>query len=549
MTAETPVQEFTQESTEAKASSLTDAERRVLRAALTSGATRRELAQWLMAAGLGVLAAGGAVRAAAAAVAATPKRGGAIRVAAYNSSTADTLDPARANNSTDYTRCFLFYNGLTVFDPHLVPQPDLARSIESPDATVWTIKLRKDVHFHDGSPFTASDVVFSLSRLKDPKTGSVVLPLASQMREIKAIAPDEVTITLAGPNADLPAILAVYQFVIVKDGTTDFSRGIGTGPFRCKEFKPGVRTVGVRNTNYFRAPEPYIDQITHFGIGDEAARVDALLSGDIDIASTINPRSAKQIQAAKGYAVFETKAGDYTDLILRLDLPHTGNPDFVMAMKYSQDRERIKSAIFLDYAVVGNDQPIDPTNPFYCAELAQRPFDLDRAKFHLNKSGMANTTVPIVCSPAADGSEDMAVLMQEAGSKIGLGFDVRRVPANGYWSNYWLKSSIGYGNINPRPTADILLTLFFNSNAPWNESRWKDPKFDSLLLQSRAETDVAKRKDMYCTMQKMISDNAGIGIPVFISLLDAYSTRVKGLVPVPTGALMGYNFAQHVWLD
>lgn len=521
----------------------------IIRRMLQAGATRRDAMRYLTGAGLGLATAGGVLTRAAPALADTPKRGGSIRVAAYNSSTADTLDPARANNSTDYSRCFMFYNGLMVFDPHLVPQPDLALSVESKDATVWTVKLRKGVHFHDGSPFTADDVVFSLSRLKDPKSGSVVLPLAKQMNEIKATAPDEVTITLGGPNADLPAILAVYQFVIVKNGTTDFSKGIGTGPFRCKEFSPGVRTVAVRNPDYFHAPLPYLDQITHFGIADEAARVNALLSGDIEIASTINPRSARQIKAAKGYQVFETKAGNYTDLILRLDIPKTGNPDFVMAMKYLQDRERFKSAVFLDYAAIGNDQPIDPTNPMYCAELPQRPFDLDKAKFHLNKSGLANTTVPIVCSTAADGSEDMAVLLQEAAGKIGLTLDVRRVPANGYWSNYWLKSPIGYGNINPRPTADILLTLFFKSDAPWNESRFKDPKFDALLLQSRAETDQAKRKQMYCELQKMISDQAGIGIPVFISMLDAYSTRVKGLVPVPTGGLMGYNFAQHVWLD
>jgi len=511
--------------------------------------TRRELVQWIAAAGLSAGALGGGVGKARAQAAATPKRGGAIRVAGYNSSTADTLDPARANNSTDYSRCFMFYNGLTVFDEHLVPQPELATSIESPDATVWTVKLRKDVHFHDGAPLTADDVVFSLARHNDPKVGSVVRPLAAQMREIKATAPDEVRITLSGPNADFPAILAVYQFLIVKNGTTDFTKGNGTGPFVCKQFAPGVRSVGVRNPNYFRSDEPYLDQVTLFGISDEAARVNALLSGDVDIAVTINPRSTRQIQSANGFAVFETKAGDYTDLIMRLDLPKTGNADFVRAMKYLQDRERIKSAVYLDYAVIGNDQPIDPSNPFYCADIPQRPFDLDRAKFHLQKSGMANQTVPIVCSPAADGSVEMAMLMQESGRKIGLNLDVRRVPTDGYWSNYWLKSPVGYGNINPRPTADILLSLFFRSDAPWNESRWKDPKFNQMLVQARGATDLAKRKDLYCDMQRMISDNAGIGIPVFVSLLDGHSTRVKGLRPVPTGALMGYNFAQHVWLD
>jgi peptide/nickel transport system substrate-binding protein len=529
--------------------SLGEAERSALRRELRRGATRRELGQWLVAAGLGALAAGGAVDEAAAAVAATPKRGGSIRVAGEDTSTADTLDPARANNSTDYTRLFMFYSGLTVFDAHLTPQPELALSIDNQAATVWTIKLRKDVHFHDGAPFTSADVVYSLNRLKDPKTGSVVMPLASQMQEIKATAPDEVTITLASPNADLPSILAVYQFVIVKDGTTDFSKGIGTGPFRCKEFRPGVRSVGVRNPDYFHAPQPFLDEVIFFGIPDESARVNALLSGGVDIAGSIDPRSTRQVNGAKGYAVMETKAGEYTDLIMRLDLPQTGNPDFVMAMKYLQDRARIKSAIFLDYATIGNDQPVDPTNPYYCAEVPQRPFDPDRAKFHLNKSGMANVAVPIVCSEAATGSVEMALMQQEAGSKIGLKLDVRRVPASGYWSNYWLKAPIGYGNILPRPTANILLSLFFRSGAPWNESRWKDPKFDQLLLQSRAETDLAKRKQMYCEMQSMISDDAGIGIPVFISELDAYATRVHGLHPVPTGDLMGYNFAQHVWLE
>ena len=195
-----------------------------------------------LATGLGATASGITGRTSSA-LAATPKRGGKIRVAGYASSTADTLDPAHASNSTDYSRLFMFYNGLTVFDEHLNPLPDLAESVESDNATVWTIKLRKGVTFHDGSPFTSADVVYSLMRHKDPKTSSVVRPLAEQMQEIKATGPHEVQITLAAPNAELPTILAIYQFLIVKNGTTDFNKAIGTGPFMCKEFSPGVRSV------------------------------------------------------------------------------------------------------------------------------------------------------------------------------------------------------------------------------------------------------------------------------------------------------------------
>ena len=509
--------------------------------------TRRDLMRLSLAGGLG--AAGLLGRLPSARAQAAPKRGGSLRVAGYASSSADTLDPAHASNSTDYSRLFMFYNGLTVFDEKLIPQPDLAEAVESDDAKTWTVRLRKGVTFHDGAPFTSADVVYSLQRHKDPKTSSVVKPLAEQMDEIKATGPLEVSITLKAPNPELPTLLAIYQFVIVKDGTTNFNKGIGTGPFRCQEFSPGVRSVAARNPNYFRSGQPYLDEVIFFGITDDSARVNALLSGDIDVASGISALATRQVKAAPGFAIFETNAGNYTDLIMHVDAPDIGNPDFIEAIKCLQDRERIKSSIFLDYASIGNDQPIAPSNPNYCADIPQRSLDLDRAKFHLNKAGLLNTTVPLVCSPAATGSPDMAVILQDTARKIGFNIDIRRVPSDGFWSNYWLKAPFVYGNVNPRPSANTLLTLFFESSAPWNESRWKNPGFDKLLAEARAQTDAARRKEMYCEMQRMINAEAGIGIPVFISSLDAHASKVKGLRPVPTGNMMGYNFAQYLWLD
>jgi peptide/nickel transport system substrate-binding protein len=108
---------------------------------------------------------------------------------------------------------------------------------------------------------------------------------------------------------------------------------------------------------------------------------------------------------------------------------------------------------------------------------------------------------------------------------------------------------VGFGNINPRPSADILLTQFFKSDAQWNESRWKNAKFDQLLVAARAETDLAKRKQMYADMQTMIHNESGIGIPLFLASLDGHTTKLKGLTPIPLGGLMGYNFAEHVWFD
>lgn len=527
---------------------LTQTESSAIDGMLRRGATRREVMAWLAGSGISIAAAGTIATRASRALADTPKRGGQIRVAGYSSSTADTLDPAKQTLSTDYVRCNMFYNGLTTLDGNLTPQPALAESFSSDKATVWTFKLRKGVQFHDGKEMTSADVVYSLNRHKDPKVGSIAKTLAAQMQEIKATGPHEVQITLTGPNADLPVVLGTFHFKIIKDGTTDFTTAIGTGAYKCKEFSPGVRSVGVRNGNYWKPGKPYLDQIEFFGIADDAARINALLSGDIQLAGGISPRQTREVKQASGFEVFETKSGAYTDLIVRLDTAPTSNPDFVMAMKYLMDREQMKTAIFQGYAVVANDQPVDPTNRFYDPSLAQRPFDLDKAKFHFAKSGIGNTPVELIASPAASASPDMGVLMQDAARKIGLNLDLKRVPADGYWANYWLKSAVCFGNINPRPSADILMTLFFKSDAPWNESRWKDPKFDQLLTAARAESDFAKRKQMYADMQAMIRNDAGIGIPLFISLLDAHISGLKGLEPIPTGGMMGYDFAENVWL-
>lgn len=529
---------------------LSFADRQRLLQAIGSGASRRDVLGLLAGLGITSVFGGTLLGSATKALADTPKKGGKIRVAGFGSSTADTLDPAKQSFSTDYCRCTMFYNGLTELDDRMNPKLALAESIDHDKATVWTIKLRKGVMFHDGKELTADDVVFSLKRHHDPATGSKAKALADLMKEIVATGKYEVKITLTGAQADFPVVLGTYHFLIAQNGTTDFSKGIGTGPYKCKEFAPGVRSIAVRNENYWKqGGGPYVDEIEFFGIPDVGARVNALLAGDVHFIGNVNPASAKVILGTKGFSILETKSGNYTDLVMRMDSAPGNNPDFILGMKHLMNRELIKRNVFQGYAEVANDQPIPPLNRYFAADIPQRKFDPDRAKSLLNKAGVLNTTLPVVTSPAATGSVEMGLLLQQAAQQIGMKVDLKQVPADGYWSNYWMKVPVGYGNINPRPTADILFSLFFAGNAAWNESAWKNDKFDQLLVAARAETDEAKRKQMYTDMQVLISDNAGIGIPVFINGLDAHTEKLKGLRPMGTGSMMGYAFAEHVWLD
>ena len=516
--------------------------------ALQRGATRRDILGLLMAGGMQAGLAGTLATTALSVQAQTPKRGGKLRVAGATAAASDTLDPAKYSNQTDYSRGMMVYNGLFALDGSLTPQPALAEKSDTKDAKTWVFTLRRGVAFHDGKPLTPADVVYSVMRHKDPAVASKAKALAEQIESVKASGPNEVTIVLSAPNADLPVILGTFPFHIVKEGTTDFSAGIGTGPYKMKEFKPSVRSLAVRNDGYWKTGRPYLDEIEFVGIGDEGARVNALLSGGMDLVGSVNPRSVARIKATPGFAIFETQSGQYSDLVMRKDTGPGQNEDFILAMKYMFDRQQLKKTVALDHAVVANDQPIDPTNRFYFAGLPQRPFDLDKAKFHLQKSGVTGK-VPIVASPAALYSVEIALILQQTGQRIGLDLDVKRMPADGYWSNHWLNSPVGFGNVNPRPNADTILTQFFKSDAAWNESRWKNPKFDQLLVAARAETDLAKRKQMYADMQTMIHQEAGIGIPLFLASIDGHSTKVKGLSPIPLGGLMGYSFGEHVWME
>lgn len=517
--------------------------------AIRRGATRRELLQMMLAGGAALSAGSLVLGRAGNAVAATPVSGGTLRAAGWSASTADTLDPAKASLSTDYVRCCSFYNRLAFLDKGGTPQMELAEAVETKDAKTWTVKLRKGVTFHDGKPLTADDVIFSLKRHLDPSVGSKVAKIAAQMTGFKAVDKQTVEITLASPNADLPTILSMHHFMIAADGTTDFSKGNGTGAFVREVFEPGVRSVGIKNKNYWKSG-PNVDSFEYFAISDDSSRVNALLSGDIHLAATINPRSMRLVESqGAGFVLSKTTSGNYTNLNMRLDMEPGSKRDFVEGMKYLVNREQIVKSALRGLGEVGNDQPVSPANFYHNPDLKPRAFDPEKAKFHFEKAGMLGQSIPVVASDAANSAVDMAMIIQASAAEIGLKLDVQRVPADGYWDNYWLKAPVHFGNINPRPTPDILFSLLYSSEAPWNESQYKSEKFDKMLIEARGSLDQERRKAIYNEMQVMVASEAGTIIPAYISNVDAITAKLKGLEANPLGGQMGYAFAEYVWLE
>lgn len=522
----------------------------VLQTALATGASRREVMSWLMASGATVAAAGSIFASAQDALAATPKKGGQVRFAWDLHGPSDTMDPILFTSSIDYGRGRLTYNNLCRLGEDLTASPELASSFEANDtATEWTFKLQKNVEWHDGSKFTADDVIYSMMRHIGEDSASKAKVLVGSVKEWVKDDNHTVRAVMSEPNAELPIILGTFHFKIIKNGTTDFQAPVGTGPYVLKEFKPGVRSVHVRNDNYWNDEAgPYIEEFEVFGITDNVARVNALISGDVQMMGNLDPKAVPQVEAADGVEVFSVASGAYMDVIARLDKAPGNNPDFVEGLKYLQRRDRVLKVVQKGLGSIGNDQPIGPAyGADWCKEQAVRPYDPEKAKFHLKKSGL--TSAELHVAEVGPGLTDICLLLQRECSKVGFDLQVKKVPNDGYWGAIWLKSPMHVSSWNMRPSANIMMTLAYKSDAPWNESAWKNERFDQLLGMARAELDPAKRYEMNCEMQKLISAEAGTLISSHRAYVDGKSTKVKGFPRVPLAAFGGMEWPEFIWLD
>lgn len=529
---------------------LSEQDKSVLQTALASGASRREIMGWLIAGGATIATAGSVLTGAQQALAATPKKGGRVRFAWDLHGPSDTLDPILFTSSIDYGRGRLTYNNLCRLREDLTASPELAETFEANDtATEWTFKLRRNVEWHDGSKFTADDVVYSMMRHIGEDSASKAKVLVGSVKEWVKDDDHTVRAVLNEPNAELPVVLGTFHFKIIKNGTTDFQTAIGTGPYLLKEFKPGVRSVHTRNENYWNDEAgPYIDEFEVFGITDNVARVNALISGDIQMMGNLDPKAVPQVEATEGVEVFSVPSGAYMDIIARLDVAPGNSPEFVQAMKLLQRRDRVLKVVQKGLGSVGNDQPVGPAyGADWCKEQEIGPYDPDQAKFLLNKSGVTGAELQV--AEVGPGLTDICLLLQRECAKIGFNLQVKKVPNDGYWGAVWLKAPMHVSSWNMRPSANIMMTLAYKSDAPWNESRWKSERFDQLLAMARAELDAGKRYEMNCEMQKLISDGAGTLIATHRAYIDAKSTAVKGFPRVPIAAFGGMEWPEYIWLD
>ena len=515
---------------------------------LTRGMSRRDFMQRAMASGITV--AGASAMWATQSAAQTPRAGGHFRVGHGNGNSNDVLDPAKMVSEFQSFLNFTMRNHLVELDPENNLIPELAESWEgSPDAKVWRFKIRPGVSFHSGKTLDAEDVAATFRYHRDPQTASNVASLLAAVDDISTEG-DTVIFTLSGGNADFPYILSDWHFTIlpVKDGTLDAASGDGTGGYVLDSHDPGVRTEFSKNPDYWKDGRAHFDRVTVNVINDSAARQNALITGEVDAIDNLDPKTLSLLERQNGVVVEDVPSGAHMTMPMHVDKAPFDDPDVRRALKLAMNREQMLQTILQSRGTLGNDHPVGSVMPFW-ADLPQRAYDPEEARFHLKKAGAEGLSISLSAADAAfTGAVDMASLYAEQAKAAGINVKVERKPNDGYWSEVWLKDPFCMCFWSGRPTPDAILSLAYAANSDFNDTRFADERFNELLVAARAEIDEARRAEMYAEMQQILHDDGGTIVPMFRNWLFATADTVAH-GPSMTGniTLDGGRAAERWW--
>jgi len=480
-----------------------------------------------------------------------PKKGGHFRVGSSNGATTDSFDPATYNNGFMRMTASSVCNYLMEINDRGEAVPELAESVEATDGgTRFVIKLRKGVEFHNGKSFGPDDVIASYNHHRGEASTSAVKSILAQVTDIAADGPDTVIFTLEAPNADFPSMMTDYHLpIFAADGDKiDVQQMVGTGGYTIQAWDPGVRARFERNPNYWRSDRGNFDSAEILFVADAVARTNALTTGEVDAIDRCDMSTIHLLARRPGIKILEVTGTQYYSMLMFTDVaPFTDN-NVRLALKYAIDREAIVKSVLRGYGKVGNDSPITPSYRYYNDQMEQRVYDPEKAKFHLKQAGHDSIDVELSVADAAFvGAVDAAVLFKEHAAAAGINVNVRREPDDGYWVNVWRKKPFSMGYMGGRATADWMFSTSFDSASAWNDTHWKNERFDQLLREARAELDETKRKEMYFEMQQLVRDEGGTIVHSFPSIVDAASDKVQHAPLAGNWPLDGHRCIDRWW--
>ncbi len=454
-----------------------------------------------------------------------------------------SMDPHMLNESLQLNVMGNVYEALVGHGRKLELQPELAADWKRTSPTVWRFNLRKGVKFHDGSPFSADDVIFSYERARSD--GSDMKTYVGQIKEIRKIDAHTIDIVTLEPFPILPQVLALWYImprawceknnaarpVDVRKGTENYAstHANGTGPFKLKSRQPGVRTVLEVNPDWWGKPEHNITEAVFLPIANAATRVAALISGEIDMMEPVPLQDVQRLQRDPHLKVMQ--GPELRTIFLGMDQNRDellfssvkGKNPFKdrrvrQAFYQAIDIDAIRSRIMRGAATPSGLMIAPGINGFDPALNRRLPYDPAAAKKLLAEAGFSDGfSIGMNCPNDryvndAEICQAVAVMLARVGVKVDLTAETKATyfpkVLSRNTSFYLLGWTPGtYDSHNP--LFSLMSTPGQGGQGQFNLGSYSNARVDELTRAIASETDPAKRQAMISEAFKLHAEDIG----------------------------------------
>ena len=444
----------------------------------------------------------------------------------------DQLDPHITSAYFSFQVLENVYDTLVEPDENLAMQPALAESWEvSEDLLTWTFDLREDVTFHDGSDFTADDVVYSYKRIIDEaltpswRFGSVT--------DVVAIDDYTVEIQVSAPTPNLLAAIGGYKGMsIVSQANVEsgeiVSNPVGTGPFKMESYDVADSIVLSANEDYWGGA-PSIDGLEFRFISEGSTALTALRNGEIHWTDSIPPQNVADLSSESGINLGQVGSSDYWYLAFNMNRTPWDDVRVRQAVAYALDREAITTAALLGNATV--NQTAIPASSDWSSDYAPYSLDLDTAQGLMDEAGVASAEMELMVSSDYPETVTAAQVISAQLAEIGINVSITTLDfstwldgqANGDFDMLmmgWL------GNIDP----DDFYYAQHYSTGGFNAQGYSNAEVDELLDNGRTTADPEARKGFYDDAAKIIVDEVSYLYLYNPDVVQAWSDSVQGYV-------------------
>lgn len=464
---------------------------------------------------------------------------------------ADTLNPQEQTTSLFFNMCELLYDTLFYQTQDMKLEPRLATGYEvSKDGLTYTLKLRKDIKFSDGTPFNAKAMKLTFDRALDPKLRVPLRFAITMIKEVKII--DDYTLQIVlqypfapfGPTLSFSVVSPISPAAIEKHGDNVRQNPVGAGPYILKEWIKGDRIVMVRNDSYF-GKKPTVKKLTFKIVPETATRESMLRAGQIDVCYKPSPSNVAALKADPNVVVEMPLSTRTIFMGLNCKKGVTKDKLVRQAFNYAVDKKAIVKKILFDTAVP-MEGPVSPVIFGFHKMDQQYEYNPEKAKQLLKQAGFDFNKTVSMRTPSGRYLFDKQVseAIQAMLQAIGVKAELRTYD----WPTYVagllkpIEESelevflLGWGPLTL--DADMGLYGQFHSsvNPPkgLGAAHYSSPEYDKLIESSRLEQDTDKRNAILKKASEMVwNDSPWIWLHVE-NFVIAYQSKVKGMVVTST---------------